>query len=216
MAGAIRFAPMRGRSRRSPQEVVGAVLFAVCAVAVLVIVVVDKLGAEPPQRRVEHERAYCAATPPREPYDAGAAPYAGRGPHLAIVLSDPVLGERRFAGGARLPDEWLPRHADELQLVVCETVTAQGAPDTCHYGDPVPFPGPPRGGEPEHPVSVTMYPARYRYEVFEAATGAPVDTFTIDGEGGCPNLVDADVEGDTLYEDVDPWTLRNRMRPLVE
>jgi hypothetical protein len=151
------------------------------------------------------------------PFDADAVrAYTPEGPAFAGDGVHPVelfaVGPRPYEGaGPGLPDDWVAVPFNgPAQLVVCEY--QNGGHDgavvgTCSYA------GGSFGGNGESEVRA----ARYTYRVFEAGTGEPVDTFTLDGTTGpdasCPDSSYAPAP--TYYQLVESDALADALRPLV-
>ncbi|GAB3433875.1 hypothetical protein [Actinophytocola sediminis] len=95
-----------------------------------------------------------------------AAAYEGRGPHPIAVYSDHSYPE--YSDGAVTDAKGWPL-ADTVQLVGCVRQIGKATPDSlvsCPY----------EGG-----YTMTVYQGRYQVEIYEARTGRPVSSFTIDG-----------------------------------
>ncbi|MEN3611199.1 hypothetical protein AAH979_16765 [Plantactinospora sp. ZYX-F-223] len=170
-------------------------------------------------------RSEDSADPCRSPklyvYNLTSQPFAGRGPHLMMLVRYSDEREMEYAE-ILLPDAWEPRYEagtskrnlDQVQLLVCVRVAAtrDSRKDvTCNYASESALLA--RGS----PFTFDLFESVYHVTVREARSGRMVSEFTVPGRQGaedsCPFRMNYNRK---LARGIDETAFERRLRPLVE
>ena len=152
-----------------------------------------------------------------------ARPYAGPGPHPAVVVSEyhpeestPFYLEdlRRGFTVNKIPSAWFPAQdglgVPGLQLVVCGNLVSKGpefSDQVCLYQD-----------KQKTTYRKQFFVSRWSFQVRKAKTGELVDRFELVGRQSICNDWDTSVDGRSLAPDVagvDNRELVQRLEPYV-
>ncbi|MDG4791365.1 hypothetical protein O7626_36655 [Micromonospora sp. WMMD1102] len=174
----------------------------------------------PTQTRSVDDQGTCRS-PKLYVYNLTSRPFAGRGPHLMMLVRYADEKAMEYAE-VQLPRDWEPRYApgtsqrnlDQVQLLVCVRVTAtrDSRQDlTCNYASEDALLG---GGRP---FTFDLFESVYHVTVREARSGRKVSEFTVPGrQSGADNCPFRMNYNRKLARGIDEAAFERRLRPLVE